>query len=128
MSDIKSAVSRTHTSRTLPAEAAPAGHGLRRLKRLDIDLPKEAPRDVSARPDRSISEPTLLSEFIAPPSETANWLGSPVIGAALSAVSSELAPGGVATTKRDQYVASVVETHLSSRKQLAKHLNSLLRA
>jgi len=125
MSDIKSAVSRIHTGRTLPAEAAPGGHG---LKRLDINLPKQAPREVSARPDRGISEPTLISEFIAPPSETANWLGSPVIGAALSAVSSELAPGGVATTKRDQYVASVVETHLSSRKQLAKHLNSLLRA
>ena len=125
MSDIKSAVSRVHTGRTLPADTAQGGHG---LKRPSIDLPKQAPRDVSARPDRSISEPTLLSEFIAPPSETANWLGSPVIGAALSAVSSELAPGGVATTKRDQYVASVVETHLSSRKQLAKHLNALLRA
>lgn len=125
MSDIKSAVSRVHTGRTVPAGAAPGGHG---LKRLDIDLPPRAPREVGVRPDRSTSEPTLLSDFIAPPSETADWLGNPVMGAALSAVSGELAPGGVASSKRDQYVASVVETHLAARKQLAKHLNSLLRA
>lgn len=125
MSDIKSAVSRVHTGRTAPAGATPGGHG---LKRLDIDLRPRTPREIGVRPDRSTSEPTLLSEFIAPPSETADWLGNPVMGAALSAVSSELAPDGVASSKRDQYVASVVETHLAARKQLAKHLNSLLRA
>jgi len=125
MSDIKTAVSRVHPGRTVSTGAVPGGHG---LKRLNIDLPLKAPREAGARPDRGIAEPTLLSEFIAPPSETTDWLGSPVMGAALTAVSGELAPGGVATTKRDQYVASVVETHLAARKQLAKHLNSLLRA
>jgi len=98
------------------------------LDRLNVELPSQVQRDAATRINRRAAEPTLLSEFIAPPSETAEWLGSPAIGSALAAVSGELAPGGEASSKRNQYVASVVETHLAARKQLAKHLNSLLRA
>lgn len=125
MSDIKSAVSRVHAGRGAPASGKPNRHT---LDRLNVELPSQVQRDAATRIDRRAAEPTLLSEFIAPPSETAEWLGSPAIGSALAAVSGELAPGGAATSKRNQYVASVVETHLAARKQLAKHLNSLLRA
>lgn len=125
MSDIKSAVSRIHSGRGASASGKTGRHT---LDRVNLDLPVQVQRDPGARINRRAIQPTLLSEFIAPPSETAEWLGSPSIGSALSAVSGELAPGGVAASKRDQYVASVVETHLAARRQLAKHLNALLRA
>jgi hypothetical protein len=69
-----------------------------------------------------------VPEFTAPPRETSRWLADPAISATLTAVSNDLAPDGVADNGRDRYVASVVETHLAARRQLARHLNALLRA
>lgn len=125
MSDIKSPVSRVHVGRTAPAGTLP---GRPALDRLTSRLPARVERDVDPQTNRPPAAEVLVSEFIAPPRETAEWLGNPSMPAALAAVSGELAPGGVATSKRNQYVASVVETHLSARRQLARHLNALLRA
>jgi len=125
MSDIKSTVSRIHPGRTSsPGDVT----GRHTLNRLHIDVAAQVRRHADIRGQRRSVEPTHLSEFIAPPSETAEWLGSPAIGSVLTAISGDLAPDGKASSKRDQYVASVVETHLVSRRQLAKHLNALLRA
>ena len=79
-------------------------------------------------PARFNDDGSAISDFIEPSRETAKWLGNPALTGALAAVSQELAPDGVAESNRDQYVASVVETHLSARRQLARHLNALLRA
>jgi len=125
MSDIKSTISRAHPSRSAAAGSVSVQH---KPSRPNIDLTTQAKQGGEKRSDRRASEPTLMSEFIAPPSETSEFLGNPAIGSVLAAVSGELAPDGTATSKRNQYVASVVETHLVARKQLAKHLNSLLRA
>ncbi len=125
MSDIKSTVSRVHTGRPAAASGASGRHAPHRA---NVDIPSQIQKDKEAYSEKRIAETPLLSEFIAPPTETAEWLGSPSIGSVLTAVSGDLAPGGMATSKRNQYVASVVETHLVARRQLAKHLNSLLRA
>lgn len=125
MSDIKSPVSRVHVGRTAPLGNVPGRHHLDRLR---PDIPVLAERDSESQADRKPAATMLVSNFIAPPRETAEWLGNPAMPAALAAVSTDLAPGGVASSKRDQYVASVVETHLAARKRLARHLNALLRA
>lgn len=125
MSDIKSPGSRIHVG-----TVAQAGNisGQPALERPKHQLPVRVERSVDLKTDREPNIEMLVAEFIAPPRETAEWLGNPSMPAALVAVSGELAPGGVAASKRDQYVASVVETHLSARRQLARHLNALLRA
>ena len=125
MSDIKSPVSRVHAG-----QSARAGMPSDRpaFDRTTFDPPARVERDTDLRPRRQSTEVALLSEFISPPRETAEWLGNPAMTAALAAVSADLAPDGVAGSKRDQYAASVVETHLAARRQLARHLNALLRA
>jgi|GEM_PF-2844681 len=125
MSNIKSTITRAVPGSRVSTEGASSGH---LIKRSSVNLPQNSQQDAKAIVDRRASEPTLISEFIAPPSETSEWLRSPSIGSILAAVSSDLAPNGVANSQQDQYVASVVETHLVARRQLAKHLNSLLRA
>jgi len=125
MSDIKSPVPRIHIGRAIPSGSAPNRQALDRLR---SSTPSDVGRDSNAPTDRQPVATVLVSEFIAPPRETSEWLGNPAMPAALAAVSVELAPGGVASSKRNQYVASVVETHLAARKRLARHLNALLRA
>jgi hypothetical protein len=91
--------------------------------------PKAPPAaDRKVTPAGGRGDAKAIAEFVAPSRETAHWLGNPAIAGVLSSVSQELAPDGVAQSSRDQYVASVVETHLSARRQLARHLNALLRA
>ena len=124
MSEIKAPATRIHvgrgTSTGLPGgKFAPLRPG--------ADLPAR-PGDAIPDPQRRPVGSALVSDFIAPPRETAEWLGNPAMTATLAAVSADLAPGGVAASKRDQYAASVVETHLAARRQLARHLNALLRA
>ncbi len=126
MSDIKSPVSRVSTSRTAVARTDVQSGSFDHLRPYQPSAPSVG-RD-GETPLRARSDDTAISDFIAPSRETAQWLGSPAISGALAAVSKELAPDGVAGSSRDQYVASVVETHLSARRQLAHHLNALLRA
>ena len=125
MSEIKSPVSRVHVGRSVPAGA---GSGRLALDRPSLDVPARPDRDADIHPRRRTVDGALVSDFIAPPRETSEWLGSPAMTTVLAAVSNDLAPSGVATSKRDQYVASVIETHLVARRQLARHLNALLRA
>ncbi len=125
MSDIKSPVSRIHVGRT---ESLSDAAGKPTLGRLRSGLPTHKGPGTYTRPGRKPTTTVLVSEFIAPPRETAEWLGNPAMPAALAAVSVDLAPDGMASSKRNQYVASVVETHLAARKRLARHLNALLRA
>lgn len=70
----------------------------------------------------------LIREFIAPPDHVRAWLGDPMIGPVLAQISRELAPEGVSEDPQARYAASVIETHLAARKQLASRLNALIRA
>ncbi len=125
MSDLKSTISRMPPGRAVPSEGAARSHA---APRPAIALPRRPPQGVEARGDQRTATTAPLSDFIAPPAETAEWLGSPAIGSVLAAVSRDLAPDGVAMSKRNQYAASVVETHMVARRQLTRHLNALLRA
>lgn len=126
MSEMKSTISKVDAARTEANSGPGSDHSIRRSR---INLPYRPPQELRGREqeDRPI-EAASVSDFIAPTGETAEWLGNPAMTSVLAAVSEELAPNGSAATERDQYAASVVETHLVARRQLAKHLNALLRA
>lgn len=126
MSDIKSQAVRVHVGRGDIERQDGARSSLPAIRPSQIDLRRKAGSETQ-KPQ--IPQPSvLLSEFSAPPRETRELLANPAVTAALVAVSSELAPAGVAESPRDRYVASVVETHLAAKRQLAKHLNAMLRA
>ncbi len=126
MSEIKSPISRAHVGR---ASAPRSGAEVGVLDHLRPYKPRNLPSvDREQVAIGSHGDQGAISDFIAPSRESAHWLGNPAITGALSAVSDDLAPDGVAQSSRNQYVASVVETHLSARRQLARHLNALLRA
>ncbi len=126
MSDLKTGLNRIPSGREV-VRTSPTT-----IPRPQVAKPQQKPVDRSEENDfrRSggVSNGEFISAFTEPSNETREWLGSPLLTSALKAVSKDIAPDGSAKSSRDQYVASVVETHLAARKQLATHLNALLRA
>lgn len=92
----------------------------------DIDLGTYV-AEAEAKPTGPTAAETIAA-FAADPAPVRAWLESPLLPTALSAVSSDIAPGGKATDRHGQYVASVIATHLSARQILSRHMNGLLRA
>ncbi len=126
MSDIRTGLNRVSSGREV---VRPAGTALSRA-----DVPKLPGQSVDLDAKNGLrgsafsGNAEVMAAFTAPSHETKSWLVNPMLSSALKSVSQDVAPDGVAASPRDQYVASVIETHLAARKQLATHLNALLRA
>lgn len=126
MSEIKASLSSARG-----VSGAPALAPVRRPDKSGVDQVREnADRGFlsGTSEPRNNSTERLIREFIQPPEHVRAWLSDPMIGPVLAEISRDLAPSGVASDAQARYTASVIETHLSARKQLASRLNALIRA